>query len=137
MDTTNFTSKKVSKTATFLIDADIETLFRLYDAFEERKWEKGWDPELIYPATEIIDEGTSFLIKGHNEEPEYLWVVSQFDPENYHIQYLVSTPNRYWTITVDCKEVGDVTETQVTYSFYGLNEKGNELNERALTKNVC
>ena len=134
----NFKSEKVSKTASFVVNDTIEKVFPLFGAFEERKWETNWDPILIYPDQEIIEEGTSFKIKGHghDNETEFLWIVTKYDPELHLIQYLVSTPNRYWTITVKCKSLDNEMKTNitVTYSYFGLNEKGNELNTSGLEK---
>ena len=127
----NFKAEKVSQTASFTVNGPIVEIFPLFGAFEERKWESGWNPVLIYPAEEIIEEGTTFKTDGHGEEPEYLWRVSRFDPDNFLIQYLVSTPNRYWTITVQCRTApGDNTTTiaTVTYTYIGLNHTGNQLN---------
>ncbi|MFC2136404.1 hypothetical protein ACFLTH_17455, partial [Bacteroidota bacterium] len=89
---------------------------------------------LIYPDTEIIEEGTTFKTKGHGHgESEFIWRVSKYEPENFLIQYLVSTENRYWTITVECKSIEEnKTSAEITYTYIGLNEKGNELNEHSL-----
>jgi len=133
---TNFKAEKVSRTATYNVNADIDTIFPLYGAFEERKWADGWAPRLIYPATETIEEGTTFKTDGHGHgEMEFLWRISKYDPQNYLIQYLVSTENRYWTITVKCKALSDTsTSTTVTYSYIGLNDLGNEINKHAIDK---
>ena len=64
MNNTNFKSERVSKTATIVLNRNISTVFPLFGAFEERKWAKGWDPILIYPDTEIIEEGTTFKTEG-------------------------------------------------------------------------
>ena len=131
-----FTSKKISKKATFVVNESIEKVFPLFGAFEERKWAPHWEPELIYPNKEIIQEGTAFKHKGHGHgsESETLWIVSKFEPQSNLIQYLVSTENRFWTITVECVSVQNInkTNTTVTYAFTGLNSKGNDLNEKAL-----
>ncbi|MBI1767734.1 MAG: hypothetical protein HYR67_05115, partial [Bacteroidetes bacterium] len=100
----NFTAQRISKTATINVNGDVRIIFPLFGAFEERKWADGWSPTLIYPATEIMAEGTTFKTSGHghghiNNEAEFLWRVSKFEPEKYLVQYLVSTENRYWTIT--------------------------------------
>ncbi|MEO9965758.1 MAG: hypothetical protein ABJF11_08220 [Reichenbachiella sp.] len=132
---TQFISEKEVRSASFILDAEIERVFPLFGAFEERKWEKHWKPKLIYPETEVIEEGTTFSSDGSAEEGEYLWRVSKFDPGLFHIQYLVSTQNRYWTITVKCQSSADQkTKAEVTYSFIGLNEKGNQLNKIAADK---
>lgn len=133
-----FKAEKVAQTASFTVNATIEEAFPLFGAFEERKWAPHWKPILIYPDQEVIEEGTTFKVDahghGHSGESQFLWVVTKYQPENYLIQYLVSTENRFWTITVKCESTSDVeqTKTSVTYSFIGLNEKGNELNKKAL-----
>lgn len=130
-----FKAEKVSKTASFVVNGNIQTVFPLFGAFEERKWEKGWNPVLIYPSTEVIEEGTTFKTHGHGNEPEFLWRVSKYEPQKNLIQYLVSTDNRYWTITVKCEpRPKELTFAEVTYSFIGLNHLGNELNKKALEK---
>lgn len=136
----DFRSKRVSKTASFIVNTSVEKVFPLYGAFEERKWAPGWKPVLIYPDQEIIEEGTTFKVQahghGHGGEGDSLWIVSKFDPENYLIQYLVSTENRFWTITVQSSSIRDKnqTKTTVTYTYTGLNDKGNKLNAKSAEK---
>lgn len=138
----SFAAEKISKTASFIVDANIEQVFPLFGAFEERKWEPSWEPILIYPDEEMIEEGTTFKIKAHGHghgpgnESEYLWIVTKFDPQSHLIQYLVSTPNRFWTITVHCENMvsDEKTKATVTYSFTGLNTQGNELNKTSLDR---
>ncbi len=138
MNKGNFKSERVSKTASFIVEATIEKVFPLFDAFEERKWVPGWAPTLIYPDKEIIEEGTTFKTKGpgNGAEAEFLWIVIKFDPVAHLVQYLVSTSNRFWTILVKCEDLdnGKKTNTTVTYSYTGLNEAGNELNKSSLGK---
>ena len=130
-----FKAERVTKTAQFVVNAEIDKAFPLFGAFEERKWEPIWNPELIYPETEIIEEGTTFKTEGRGEEPEFLWRVTKFEEGKHLIQYLVSTENRYWTITVQClSEMDNLAQTlvNVTYTYIGLNEAGNRLNKADL-----
>lgn len=130
-----FKSKKISQRAVITLNGSVENIFPLFGAFEERKWAMGWNPVLIYPDTEIIQEGTTFKTVGNDIEPEYIWIVSKYEPDNFLIQYLVFTNNRHWTITVECSSIDEnKTEAEITYTFTGLNEKGNEINELALQK---
>ena len=131
---TNFVAEKVTKTATITVNENIETVFPLFGAFEERKWAKGWNPTLIYPSTETIEEGTTFKTPGHgHDENEFLWRVSKYKADSFLIQYLVSSENRYWTITVKCAPMAPgQTSATITYSFIGLNELGNKLNKHAI-----
>ncbi len=129
MDGNDFKAEKISKTASFIVNSNIDAVFPLFGAFEERKWEPSWNPELIYPSEEIIEEGTTFKTEGRGEEQEFLWRVSKYYVDQSLIQYLVSTQNRYWTITVICNELNDnSTNVSVTYTYIGLNNKGNKLN---------
>ncbi len=126
-----FRCEKISRTASFVLSESVEAVFPLFGAFEERKWEPDWNPKLLYPSEERIEEGTTFTTAGRDDEGEFLWRVSKFEPDRYLIQYLVSTANRYWTITVQCAAVENDsvrTKATVTYSYWGLNEKGNQLN---------
>ena len=83
-----------------------------------------------------MEEGTTFKTqRNRHDETEFLWRVSKYDPQNYLVQYLVSTENRYWTITVKCRAVSDSsTSATVTYTYIGLNSLGNEINKHALDK---
>lgn len=135
METEKFKSEKSQRTETITVNGNIQEAFSLFGAFEEKKWAEGWDPVLVYPDREIIEEGTTFKTAGRGEEGEYLWRVSKYYPEKYLIQYLVSTENRYWTITVKCKPVTEnKTSAEITYAFIGLNEKGNKINEESLER---
>jgi hypothetical protein len=139
METSNFISEKISRTATIVINEDVNEVFPLFGAFEERKWAPHWEPILIYPNKEIIEEGTTFKVKlrGHGSESESLWIVTKYNTQDHIIQYLVSTSNRYWTITVKCSsnsENESKTNASVTYTYIGLNEKGNGLNQVAVDR---
>ncbi|WP_420583380.1 hypothetical protein [Reichenbachiella sp.] len=136
MSTSPFVAEKVSQTASFVIEENIETVFPLFDAFEERKWEKSWNPKLIYPETEVIEVGTTFSVDGHGEEDSYLWRVIQFDKASNLIQYFVSTAHRDWTITVSCESIAEDKHTKatVTYTYIGLTPKGNELNRHHIKR---
>ena len=126
MANSHFKSEKVSKTASFVANANIENAFPLFGGFEERKWAEGFEPILIYPEKEIIEEGTTFKTAGHGHgsESEYLWIVTKLDSQIHLVKYLVSTHNRFWTINVKCESIENNTKTQVavTYSYIGLNK---------------
>ena len=134
MDNKAFKGEKVSKTATITLNDKVTSVFPLFGAFEERKWAKGWTPILIYPSTEMIEEGTTFRTAGHgHDEKEFIWRVSKYETENSLIQYLVSSENRYWTITIKCNPTTDnKTSATITYTFIGLNELGNQLNKHSI-----
>ncbi|MEP6612520.1 MAG: hypothetical protein ABJA76_11565 [Mucilaginibacter sp.] len=133
IDTEKFIAKRVSKTEVIQLNGNVEKVFPLFGAFEERKWADGWQPRLIYPSTEIIEEGTIFKTHGHgHHEDEFLWMVIKYQPKEYLVQYLVSTLNRVWTITVKCAPASNASSAQITYSYTGLNSIGNQINPFAM-----
>lgn len=133
METEKFVSQRVSKTAIIQLNGSIEKVFPLFGAFEEKKWADKWDPKLVYPSTERIEEGTVFKTKGHgHNETGFLWIVTKYQPNDHLIQYLVSTENRYWTITIKCTGSGKLTSAEITYSYTGLNLIGNQINPIAM-----
>jgi hypothetical protein len=134
LNSINFKSEKISKTASITLNAGIDSVFPLFGAFEERKWSEGWNPTPIYPLTETVEEGTTFKTEGHRHgEREFLWRVSKYNSNQHLIQYLVSSENRCWTITVICSTAADnKTLAQITYTYVGLNKLGNEINKHAI-----
>ncbi len=137
MDSTanrNFIAERISKTASIMVNDKIEKVFPLFGAFEERKWAVDWRPRLIYPATEMMEEGTTFKTPPHlHQEGEYLWIVTKYDAPGFLIQYLVISPDRFWTIAIHCSRNADnSTKADITYTFTGLNNSGNQVNRHMI-----
>lgn len=137
LEVSDFKSEKIAKTATIILNGNIENVFPLFNPIEEQKWAPVFKPHFIFPSDESVQEGMSFKTAGHGDEPEFLWVITKYNKEDHLIQYLVSTSNRYWTITVACKQAGDdlaQTSAEITYAYFGLNEKGLTLNKMHLDR---
>lgn len=136
-----------TQTATIIINADIEKVFPLFGAYEEKKWARGWEPTPVYPITETIEEGATFRTPGHLPgENEYIWRVSKYDNRQHLVQYMVYVPDRCWTITVQCAPVEGRTAAAesrttaaegrtaatISYAFVALNPAGEEKNKHSL-----
>lgn len=133
--TNNFKAERISRTATFSVNEEIEKAFPLFGPMREMEWEAGWKPALVFSETNDVEERMIFKTPGRfEEERTYTWVITQYFPERYRIEYMVSTPERIWFITVQCKAQEEQTLVTVTYTFTGLTERGNERNKQALEK---
>ncbi len=132
----NFNAKRISRTATIFIHSTIENVFPLFGPIEEKKWAYGWDPIIIFPKSNTVEKNMLFKTKGQGfGEDEFIWNISQYQPEKYSIEYTVHTANRIWTIFIKClEENGQTTQATITYTFTGLNSKGNAINEKLLAK---
>lgn len=131
-----FTAQRIAKTATIVINAPLDRAFPLFGPIKEKEWAAGWNPQILYPSMNLVEERMIFKTSsphGHNE-PDYIWTVSKYIPAQALIEYMVHTPERIWWITIECREnsKGGTTEAEITYTYTGLTDRGNAINEKAL-----
>ena len=135
MTSSTFSSKRISRAATIVLDAPIGRVFPLFGPIKEKEWSIGWKPQILYPASGNVEEHMVFKTAphaGHNE-PEYTWIVSKYQPAQALIEYTVFIPGRVWWITIQCREeIAGRTTAEITYTYSGLTELGNAIDEKAL-----
>ncbi|MCY3546871.1 MAG: hypothetical protein OXH49_08305 [Gemmatimonadetes bacterium] len=128
-----FSAERLARTAEIVLDGPIAEVFPLFNPVEEPKWAPHFQPRFIYPADRTVQQGMTFKTAGHGDEADLVWRINEFDPAAYHIQYLVYGKDRYWTITIDCREAdGGQTSARVTYDFLPLEEAGVAASEASL-----
>ncbi len=134
MATANFVARRISQTRRLKLNSSLKTVFPLFGPIKERLWVQGWDPEIVYLNAEEIAEHMIFRTPPRFEkEPPYTWILSKYAPERAFVEYTVFTPERLWTIAVQCEETTpQTTQAEITYTYTGLSEQGNALNEKAL-----
>jgi hypothetical protein len=131
-----FKAERLSRTATIVLHGAVDKVFPLFGAIEERKWANGWNPAILFPKSEQIEEGMVFTTQAHGHgEDKYAWIVSRYQVENHVVEYIVSTANRYWVITIQCVASSkDHTKATISYTYTGLTDLGNEINRHAIEK---
>ncbi len=135
MAQTSFKAERVEKSASFAVNTTVDKVFPLFGPIREKEWAHGWEPQIVYSKNSEAEEHMVFKTKGrHPGEEDYLWLVTQLRPKDYFIEYTVSTSQRAWFISVKCRPGRNNTVVTVTYSFTGLSEEGNDLNQQALDK---
>ena len=129
-----FRAARVEKSASFKVNTTVEKAFPLFGPIREKEWTAGWEPQIIYSPGAEVEEHMVFKTSArHANEGEYLWVITQFKQKDFFMEYTVSTAQRIWFISVKCRPHGNSTNVTVTYSFTGLTEEGNHMNELALS----
>lgn len=131
----SFKAERIQRSASFTVNTTIEKAFPFFGPVREKEWAAGWEPQIVYSNHPEVEEHMIFKTSGvQHGESEFLWMLTQYKPETYFIEYTVSTPQRVWFITVQCKAAGKNTNVTVIYTYTGLTEQGNELNKRAIEK---
>ncbi len=125
----------VSRTATIQLNGPVSVVFPLFGAVREKDWAEGFDPQLVYSTTGLLDEHMVFTTRTEypEEESDKTWVVSSLDTERAFLEYTVFTSARLYWITIRCREDdgGRRTLAEVTYTFTALTEAGESLIRKA------
>lgn len=131
-----FVSRRLSRTAAIHLKGPLAEVFPLFGPIREKEWAAGWDPEIIYSNTGLVEEHMVFRTPSHHghHEPDPIWTVTRYHPEGGLIEYTVFTQERLWWITIECEEdlENQATKAEITYTYVGLTERGNMINQRAL-----
>lgn len=138
MTASHFVSKRISRTNSITLNAPTAKVFPLFNPVKEKEWAAGWEPRFLAESTQNQDVGERMVFKtqsphGH-DEIDYIWTISKYLPDQKFIEYTVFTSERLWWITIQCHDdiPNHTTNAEITYTFTGLTDKGNAINERAL-----
>jgi hypothetical protein len=127
-------AKRIDKSASFIVNTQIEKAFPLFGPIREKEWAAGWEPEIVYATHAEIEQHMIFKTPGKLPDEKYTWIVTQYRPEEYLIEYTVSAQDRIWFITVKCKSQREITAVTVTYTYTGFTEEAHQLNKQAMEK---
>jgi len=121
-----FKAQRVTRTATLTLPAPREQAFPLFGPIREAEWAEGWEPTMIFSETPLGEEAGAVFTTRQPDEPDTIWLITQFDPAAFIIEYARVTPGvRTALVTIRCEAAGDVTHASVTYQFTALSEVGN------------
>lgn len=125
----------VQKTLTFkqINSATPEIVFPLLCPVKEKDWLDGWNYEMIYSKSGLIEKNCVFSTSYPNEM-DTIWHVTQHNPEKFEVEFLRVTP-KATVVRINIKLTpveNDNTEAEISYQYTGLNEKQNEYINREL-----
>ena len=133
-----FQASRISRSATITVNAPLEEAFALFGPIREKDWADGWDLQVIDSPGELVQERMVFTTQSHFglEEPDDVWIVSTYSLGDTFIEYTVFAPNRLWWIEIACDPLAgnESTKAKITYTYLGLTERGNALNDQALER---
>jgi hypothetical protein len=131
-------SNRITSTSSITLKAPVVKVFPLFNPVKEKEWAAGWEPQFLATPAQDEDVMEHLVFKTHShhehDESDYIWTISKYSPDQALIEYTVFTPERLWWITIQCREniPSQTTNAEITYTFVGLTDKGNAMNEKAL-----
>lgn len=123
----DFVARQVTRTHVIRVPAAVERAFPLFEPLGEKRWARGWNPDMLYPASGAAQEGTVFTTQ-HADEPAKIWTIVLYDKAQAHVVYVNVLPHAYTSrIAVRCQPDGaEASSVCVTYTLTALTPHGNE-----------
>ena len=120
---TDFDAVTIARTGSFELDMTPEEAQPLFTAPGERLWISVWDPFILHG--DGYEKGTAFVTSNHGHTT--YWLVSDYDTEAKHAQYVRVTPGaNTGTVDVSITSNGNGGSTvNVAYQLTGLSPAGN------------
>ena len=112
---------------------NINHVFPLLCPVRERDWIDGWDCKMIHSESGLIEKNCVFTT-GHHSDIETVWHVTQYDTENYTLEFLRITPSENTVrINIQLEKVDDFkTKAHISYLYTLLNEDESEFKMKQL-----
>lgn len=131
-----FKTEQCVKRASIILNGNIDKVFPLFGAMEEKKWAEGWNPIPIFPESGDMQEGLIFQTPDHVHTGAIVtWVVAAYEAKSHMVKYIITAPDRLMFISVHCSEQSaKVTKADITYKLTGLTTEGNEVSHHLLER---
>ena len=125
--------KKATKFYRQLNDGTPADVFPLLCPVRESDWLEGWEYEMIYSESGLIEKDCVFTTPHHGDLPT-VWQVTQHDPEKKCIEFVRVTPGRNIVkINIQLSEAPDQkTYSDISYQYTALTATENDLIENKL-----
>lgn len=122
-DFSGFDALTIARTGSFELGMTPEEALPLFTAPGEKLWISIWDPDILHG--DGYEKGTVFVTANHGHTA--YWLVSDYDTEARHAQYVRVTPGaNTGTVDVSITSNGNGgTTVIVAYQLTGLSRAGN------------
>jgi hypothetical protein len=114
-------------------DGHINDVFPLLCPVKEKDWLDGWDYEMVHSSSGLIEKDCVFTTPHHGKYST-VWQVTQYDKENYFIEFLrVTLQENVVKINIQLTPIStDETRVKIDYQYTALNEEQNAFIETEL-----
>lgn len=123
-----FQAKRAIKSHKQHLNAPPSKIFPLLCPVREYEWIEGWNCEMIYTDSGLVEENCIFTTSFLNDENE-IWVVIRYEKDR-EIQFIRVSSGKVIRLSVKLTDNGDGSTTALwTQVITGLNERGNHFIE--------
>ncbi len=133
MKTTDF--KGIQKIFRYIqIQNDIpERVFPLLCPVREHDWLEGWSAKIIHSHSGLAEKNCVFSTP-HHGKAETIWIITQYDPVNFIIEFVRHTPNNNVVrINIKVDATADSRSMlNIEYRYTALSENQNKFIETEL-----
>ncbi len=121
-----FKAKRVTRQYTQNINAPADKVHELICPVREAEWLDGWDYEMIFSQSGLVEEGCVF-ISHQADEPDTIWLIIRRDDENRLTEFARITPGiKTARLVVSATDNGtEQSRVNISYTFTALSEDGN------------
>ena len=103
---------------------NIKEVFPLLCPVREKDWIDGWNYKMIKSISGLIEENCVFTTEQHGKL-ETVWYVTQYDKENYKIEFIRVTPiENTVRINIELEKIDSITtKSHISYVYTILDKK--------------
>ncbi len=130
-----FNSKKITLGFKQTNNASPEKVFPLLCPVREKDWLDGWNYKMIYSKSGVAEDGCVFTTPHHGEN-ETVWIVTKYDPANFEIAFIRTTPgDSVVRISINLENSGtNATHAFIKYEYTSLSAEQTSYLENGLEK---
>lgn len=114
--------RRVSHVYTQQIAAPPEKVFPLLCPVRERDWVEGWDPEVVFTHSGVVEDECVFVTV--QDGIRSIWIVTRYEPDQF-ISFVKTTPDALVVrISISLSRESGGTALEVRYSYSSLGAAG-------------
>lgn len=126
----NFVPMRITRSYRQTIEAQPDVIFPLLCPEREKEWLDGWDYDMVYSQSGLIEEGAVFSTQSQAEE-DTIWIVTKHDEINRVVEFARCTPASRVCVQKIAVHPKDETSSYVdiSYTFTAIFPGGNKFIE--------
>ncbi len=126
MGNSEFRPQRITRAYRQTINATPEKVFPLLCPVREADWLDGWQYDMIYSESGLVEEGAVFSTPYEGEE-DTIWIVTKHDSSTCNVQFARFTNNsRTCLLKIAVKPKGGLSSyVEVSYTYTGITPAGN------------